>query len=233
MLVVRLGDGRLWQSNATRVDRRFVPASTSKIPHTLIALETGYAQGPDEFFAWDSVEREFDQWNQDQTLATAYARSAVWVYQRIARDLGSKAMGSWLERFGYGNHDIGGPDDLTRYWLDGPLAISAREQVAFLAKLATDELPLAPATLAAGRRIMRADAGPGWTLYAKTGWGRRAGAADIGWYVGWVEREAGAPWVFALNLDMPNEALRTARVPVARAVLAALGAIDTNNEKEN
>ena len=233
MLVLHLGDGRRWQSNAARVDLRFVPASTSKIPHTLIALETGYAEGPDEFFAWDGIERGFDVWNQDQTLATAYARSAVWVYQRIAHDLGSETMESWLERFDYGNHDVGGPEDLTRYWLEGPLAISAREQVAFLAKLATGELPLAPATLATGRRIMQADAGNGWTLYGKTGWGRRPGAADIGWYVGWVEREAGAIWVFAVNLDMPNEALRAARVPLARAVLAGLGAIETNNEKEN
>lgn len=164
MLVLRLGDGRRWESNAARVDLLFVPASTSKIPHTLIALETGYAEGPDEFFAWDGIEREFDVWNQDQTLATAYARSAVWVYQRIAHDLGSEIMESWLERFEYGNHDVGGPEDLTRYW---------------------------------------------------------------------VEREAGSIWVFAVNLDMPKEALHAARVPLARAVLAGLGAIDTNNEKEN
>jgi beta-lactamase class D len=235
MLVVRLDDGREWQCNPERVAERFVPASTSKIPHTLIALETGYAKSPEEFFAWDGVERAFDAWNRDHSLATAYAASAIWVYQRIAHDLGSGTMGRWLERFDYGNHDVGGTADLTSYWLDGPLMISAREQVAFLTKLATNDLPLKPQTLADGRRIMRADGGDGWTLYAKTGWGQRPGAADVGWYVGWVEREPGSAWVFALNLDMPDEAARAKRIPLTRAVLADLGAITTNEEtqKEN
>lgn len=230
MLVVRLDDAREWECNPERVGERFVPASSSKIPHTLIALETGYANGPDEFFAWDGVGRAFDAWNQDQTLATAYARSAIWVYQRIAHDLGSETMGTWLERFDYGNHDVGGPENLTTYWLDGPLAISAREQVAFLTKLATNKLPLRPATFADGRRIMRADAGEGWALYAKTGWGQRPGAADVGWYVGWVESESRPTWVFALNLDMPDGAVREKRIPLTRAVLADLGAITTNEE---
>jgi beta-lactamase class D len=141
-------------------------------------------------------------------------------------------MGTWLERFDYGNHDVGGPENLTTYWLDGPLMISAREQVAFLTKLAKNDLPLRPATLADGRRIMRADGGDGWTLYAKTGWGRQPDAADVGWYVGWVEREPGPDWIFALNLDMPDEATREKRIPLARAVLAELGAI-TTNEKSN
>ena len=187
MLVVRLSDGREWGSNPGRIDERFVPASTSKIPHTLIALETGYANGPETLFAWDGETRTFAAWNQDQTLGSAYARSAIWVYQQIARDLGYETMAGWIERLGYGNADTGTPADLTRYWLDGPLAISAREQVDFLSRLVRDELPLRRNTLNVGKSIMRADAGNGWALYAKTGWGMRDDAPDIGWYVGWVE----------------------------------------------
>lgn len=237
MLVVRLEDGREWHSNPARAGTRFVPASTSKIPHTLIALETGYAEGPDTFFEWDGVERAFDAWNGDQTLATAYSRSAVWAYQRIAAELGSNTMRKWLTLFDYGNHDVGAPDEVTTYWLQGPLEISAREQVAFLGRLARNELPVKPGTLAAGKAIMRADRGDDWTMYAKTGWGMRPGQADIGWYVGWVEREPvdpepGPTWVFAFNLDMADEATRSLRVPAARAVLGALGAIDINTDDE-
>lgn len=229
MLVVRLDDGREWDSNPERVDERFVPASTSKIPHTLIALETGYANGPETLFPWDGEARTFPAWNQDQTLATAYARSAVWVYQQIARDLGYETMANWIERLGYGNADTGTPADLTRYWLDGPLAISAREQVDFLSRLARGELPLRGSTISVGKSIMRADAGESWALYGKTGWGVRNGAPDIGWYVGWAETGETA-FVFALNLDMPDEAARAKRIPAARSVLAALGALPANQD---
>lgn len=229
LLVVRLDDGNEWQSNPARIGERFVPASTSKIPHTLIALETGYA-GPDKAFAWDGAQRAFAAWNQDQTLASAYRHSAVWVYQQIASDIGSETMGTWLTHFDYGNHDVGGPEDVTTYWLDGPLAISAREQVAFLTRLARNELPIDRGTRVLGRSVMQADAGPGWTLYAKTGWGARTDNADIGWYVGWVEPDAGSAWVFAFNLDMPDEEARGQRIPLVRAVLAELGAIV---QKEN
>jgi beta-lactamase class D len=232
MLVVRLDDGREWSSNPARIDERFVPASTSKIPHTLIALETGYANGPETFFEWDGEPRLFAAWNQDQTLGTAYQRSAIWVYQRIARDLGYETMARWIERLDYGNGDTGGPADLTTYWLEGPLAISAREQVDFLSRLVRDELPLRHNTLVVARTIMRADAGEGLVLYAKTGWGSRDGATDIGWYVGWIETD-GPDWAFALNLDMPDEAARARRVPAARAVLAALGAIPAGDGPAN
>lgn len=43
MLVQRLSDGQVWVSNAVRSKERFSPASSSKIPHTLIALESGVA----------------------------------------------------------------------------------------------------------------------------------------------------------------------------------------------
>jgi beta-lactamase class D len=224
LLVVRLDDGREWHSNPRRVDARFVPASTSKIPHTLIALETGYADGPDKHFSWDGTVHPFPTWNQDQTLASAYRHSAVWVYQKIASDIGSETMGAWLTHFDYGNHEVGGPDDVMSYWLDGPLAISAREQVAFLTRLAQNELPIDRETRVLARSIMQADAGPGWTLYAKTGWGAGNGD-DIGWYVGWVEADPGPDWVFAFNLDMPDEEARARRIPLVRAVLTELGAI--------
>lgn len=224
LLVVRLDDGKEWQSNPVRIGERFVPASTSKIPHTLIAFETGYADGPDKRFSWDGTAHEFAAWNQDQTLASAYRHSAVWVYQKIASDIGSETMGAWLTHFDYGNHATGGPDDVTTYWLEGPLAISVREQVSFLTRLAEDELPIDRETRVLARSIMQADAGPGWTLYAKTGWGARSGD-DIGWYVGWVEADPGSNWVFAFNLDMPDEAARARRIPLVRAVLTELGAI--------
>ena len=226
LLIVRLSDGATWVSNPARANRRYPPASTSKIVHTLIAIETGYAR-PDSAFEWDGTVRFVDAWNRDQTLASAFAVSAVWVYQRITADLGHATIAEWLEHLDYGNQYIGGETDLTTYWLKGPLAISAREQIDFLTRLATDDLPLAAATLAAAKPIMVADSGEGWTLYAKTGWRLDPDNADLGWYVGWLELAGASPdsWVFAFNLDMNSEADVAKRRPIVREALRQVGAL--------
>lgn len=228
LLIVRLEDGQEWVSGGSRIEARYPPASTSKIPHTLIALETGYANGPDTFFKWDGTLRFFDAWNQDQTLSSAYSISAVWVYQQIARELGHETMSHWIRQLEYGNQNIGSIDDLTTYWLRGPLEISAREQIQFLSKLATGALPVKPETLGLGKQIMLADQGEDWTLYAKTGWRSDGENIDIGWYVGWLQSlEDGQPhtYIFAFNMDMTNKSDRAKRKKVVRSALSRLSVI--------
>lgn len=228
LLIVRLEDGVEWVSGGSRIEARYSPASTSKIPHTLIALETGYADGPDTFFKWDGTQRFFDAWNQDQTVASAYSISAVCVYQQIARDLGHETMSDWIRQFEYGNRNIGSIDDLTTYWLRGLLEISACEQIQFLSKLASGDLPLKPQTLGLGKQIMHAEKGEDWTLYAKTGWWSDGENVDIGWYVGWLEKlERGEQhtYLFAFNMDMTEKSDRAKRKSVARTAFSMLGMI--------
>lgn len=224
LLIVRLEDGSEWFSGAARIDTRYPPASTSKIPHTLIALETGFAENGDMFFKWDGKSRFVREWNRDQTLTTAYQHSVVWVYQAITQAIGFEAMTSWIGKFDYGNNDTGNEDDLTSYWLVGPLQISAREQVDFLHRLVQEELPVSTETLQEAKTIMQADTGNNWALYAKTGWGLDESGPDIGWYVGWVENSLTGTYVFALNLDVLNDDDLAKRKTVARAALEAVGA---------
>ena len=62
---VRSGEGKL-------------PASTFKIPNSIIALETGVVEDPDkDVFKWDGVTRSIEAWNKDHTLRSAIAVSAV------------------------------------------------------------------------------------------------------------------------------------------------------------
>ncbi|MCV3271176.1 penicillin-binding transpeptidase domain-containing protein [Roseobacter sinensis] len=220
MRVERLSDGHEWSSNPERANERFQPASTSKIPHTLIALETGFA-GPETVFAWDGKRRTFESWNEDQTLTRAFQRSAVWVYQEIARGLGEEVMSEWLAAFDYGNAEIGGAQDLQQYWLRGPLAISADEQLAFLARLAREDLPLSAETYAKAREIMLAETQEDARLYAKTGYNLREGQDDLGWYVGWVE-DGAEIYVFALNMDLPGFDKAPERQRLVRHVLDRL-----------
>ncbi|WP_227272641.1 penicillin-binding transpeptidase domain-containing protein [Roseobacter weihaiensis] len=224
IVVRRLSDGQVWISNAERSTERFAPASSSKIPHTLIALETGMA-GPDTLFEWDGENRVFDGWNRDHTLTSAFRSSVVWVYQEVARRVGLTGMTEWLNRFGYGNADTGTEDTLTSYWLDDTLQITALEQTAFLERLAQRELPLSEATYAAADTIMQSDAGDVWTMYSKTGWRFSRTDMDVGWYVGWV-RCRDDTYVFALNMDMPDQSYLALRQSTSRAVLDAVGAFD-------
>jgi beta-lactamase class D len=226
LLVVRLQDGEQWTSGGERIDQRYPPASTSKIPHTLIALETGFAEGPDTVFEWDGKERTFDFWNRDQTLLSAYRFSAVWVYQCMTQTLGYETMSKWIGRLDYGNASIGTPDDLTTYWLLGPLETTAREQIEFLTRLATDDLPFSADTLQTGKQVMQADQGEDWVLYAKTGWRADGQNVDIGWYVGWLEQDRGSgqeTYVFAFNMDLVTADDRERRKTVVRAALIHLG----------
>jgi beta-lactamase class D len=229
LVVYRLEDGRTWTTGGHRPSARFVAASTSKIPHTLIALETGAVSGPEEWFEWDGELRFLPSWNESQDFAAAFKRSTVWVYQTVTPRIGSAALSEWLRRFGYGNADTGADGDVQTYWLRGPLKISAREQVAFLARLAACNLPLSARTYEQAIPMMLADTGDGWTIHAKTGWKSIPGETDIGWYVGWLEQTgAAAPgtYAFAFNLDMDaeNPALKM-REEAVRTALETIGAL--------
>ena len=224
LVIKRLSDDHVWINNPARADIRYIPASTSKIPHTLIALETKSAM-PETLFKWDGRERNFKMWNQDQTFTQAYQRSAVWVYQEITQSLGPEVMSDWLKRFDYGNHNIGTADDVASYWLRGPLETSAQEQVDFLSRLATRKLPISAATYTASRPMFVNEIQAGYTLYAKTGWMFDETAMDIGWFVGWVKTDIKDEiYVFALNIDMPDQMDTKKRKPLVMDALKNVGA---------
>lgn len=228
ILIRRLSDGAEWTGGGARVDERFVPASTFKIANSLIFLETGIVADPySDTLEWDGVER-MPGWDSDQTLATAFRRSAVWAYQHWARHLGHDRMESFVDRLDYGNGEIGGADNVALFWLQGPLEISAREQVDFLQRLEARALGFRPEVQDAVVDIMLHDeAGPAatqdWALYAKTGWAIRD-EPNLGWFVGWLETPV-ETWFFAVNVDLDYETGEGAlRERLARAALVEAGA---------
>ncbi|MFN3912077.1 OXA-1090 family carbapenem-hydrolyzing class D beta-lactamase [Hyphomonas sp.] len=228
-VVYRIEDEKTWMSGGARVFERFTPASISKIPHTLLALETGAVSGPDEVFVWDGTKRWADGWNETQDFAAAFQRSTVWIYQAVVPRIGAAQLTAGLQAFGYGNAEIGGPGQITRYWLEGPLAISAAEQAAFLSRLARRTLPLSARTFELAVPMMEAGRGEGWVMYAKSGWKSVPGEPEIGWYAGWIEQTGGpAPgtYVFVLNMNMDGtmeDASR--RRPAVRRGLEMIGAL--------
>ena len=211
-----------------RAQTRFSPASTFKIFNAMVALETGAAKDEYEVIRWDGVQRQFPDWNRDHSLASGMKFSVVWFYQEMARRAGQQRMQHWIDEAGYGNRDIGGGID--RFWLSGALRISAVEQIGFLRRLAAGTLPFSARSQETVRRITIQEAAPDYVLHGKTGWAMHEDMqrdADLGWYVGWVER-GGKRWFFAINIDMPrggDDAPK--RTAIGRVLLASAGALPT------
>ena len=152
----------------------------------------------DEEVAWDGVEREVPSWNRDHSLRSGIEVSAVWMYQLVAAEVGARRMAEFVAGTGYGNAETG--PNVTEFWLRGDLRISPLEQLDFLERLVTDDLPFAPEHQAAVRDIIVRERGDDWTWSHKTGTALAA-TPTLGWLVGTTSFDD-RDWVFALNLDL-------------------------------
>ncbi|MGE3848108.1 MAG: class D beta-lactamase [Gammaproteobacteria bacterium] len=211
--------GELTGHNEARASTRFVPASTFKIANTLIGLDQGAVNDVNEVVGFGGQPQPVTEWERDMSLREAIAMSNVAIYQALARRVGLKEMALAVERLDYGNRQIGRVVD--RFWLDGPLMISAVEQVAFLARLAERRLPVSDRAQGLTQEILLMDKGDDWGLWAKSGW-QNFPNEGVGWWVGWVSA-GGVNYPFALNMDMQNAEMGPMREKLARACLKSLG----------
>jgi beta-lactamase class D len=215
---------------------RLSPASTFKIPHAVVALETGVVT-KDTVERWDGVRHERQkEWNHDHTVITALRPSVLWFFQRIAPRIGAERMKTWLERFDYGNRDVSGP--VSEYWINGRLLISPREQVEFLRRFYGSSLPVSDAHVRQVREGLEQQAGTvqnalgvhrmkgdwrGVSLNSKTG-ATTAGGIRVSWLVGSL-RSAGREYVFATAIwraDGNVDSLDGAQLAVDAFITAGL-----------
>jgi len=204
--------------NPGRMDSAFMPASTFKIPNSLISLQTKAVADTSEIIKWDSVERFVPAWNQDLNMARALPISALWFYQECARRVGKDSMRHYLDLFNYGNRDT---TDIDMFWLNNKLKITAREQIAFLEKLYGEQLPFRPEDMKAVKKLLLLEKGENYKLRGKTGWGTER-KPDIGWLVGWLEHEDDV-YFYACNLDIIENEDRYARKRVVRNIFKDWG----------
>jgi beta-lactamase class D len=211
-------------SDTDRSGQAFLPASTFKIPNSLIALETGVVGDPDkDVFKWDGVKRGIEAWNQDHTLRSAIAASAVPVYQEIARRIGAERMQKYVDLFEYGNRNIGGGID--QFWLTGELRIDPVQQIDFVDRFRRGVLPVSKRSQDLVRDILPVTKAGDATIRAKTGLvGAELGRPSLGWLVGWAEKGS-AQTVFALNLDVRELRHVADRMKLAQQCLSDIGAI--------
>lgn len=198
MVITSLDGKKTFVFNKARSGKRFSPASTFKIPSTLIALQEGAIKDEKEVIRWDGKDKGFEAWNRDQTLETAFPASCVWFYQELAKRVGDRKYASRLSKLGYGNGNIG--PDVTTFWLNGQLKISAREQIDFLRRLYEEKLPFKKEHMRLLKKLMVVEENPRYTVRAKTGWAMRIDPQQ-GWYVGYVETGKKV-WFFATNIEI-------------------------------
>lgn len=234
VVVLDVATDRVSRSRDTTCTTRLPPASTFKIPHALVALETGVVTAT-SVERWDGTAYPGrPAWPRDHTVVSAMRPSVVWFFQRIAPRVGAERMHSWLARLGYGNADTSGP--VTEYWLNGRLRVSPEEQVHFLRRFYDGTLPVAAAHVASVQSSLVQEAGrfenasgshplevawrDGLALSAKTGATTASDGTSVSWLVGRLTVDgrhqvfASAVWAVGRPVDPlagAHEAMRELR----------------------
>jgi beta-lactamase class D len=236
-LLAEVGSGRTVLERGA-CDRRVTPASTFKIAISLMGYESGFLKdehNPALPFR-DGYPDWLPAWRQTTDPARWIQYSVVWYSQQVTRALGEERFGHFVRAFGYGNQDVSGDpgrhNGLTRAWLSSSLAISPREQVAFLTRLVQRTLPVSARAVAMTSRITRiAESPAGWDLHGKTGSGfpvRADGTRDqahgYGWFVGWATK-AGRTVVFARLIQNEREETGLAGIAARESLLADFPAL--------
>lgn len=210
-------DGRVKYQHNVNDRESFIPASTFKIPNTLIILEEGLIKDQFEVIKWDGKEREYALWNKDQTLKSAFQYSCVWCYQRYAKQVGDEKYHEYLRKFDYGNLITG--NDVARFWLDGELRMSVKDQVNFLRKVHAEELPIQKHHIRTLKRIMLSEEHKNHKIWSKTGW-----AGKDGWYVGYLVTE-NQTWFFANHIEINKNTDLDFRKKLTMEALKALNIV--------
>jgi beta-lactamase class D len=110
------------------------PASTFKIPNSLIALEVGAIKDENDRIKW--VEKPLStSLEQKAHIDRSLQNSTVWFYQELARRVGEKNYNKYLKACRYNN-----------FWLgeSSALQISPESELGFLLKLRKERQSLFP-----------------------------------------------------------------------------------------
>lgn len=189
-----------------------LPASTYKIPNSIIALETDVVEHDSVLFKWDGEQRAFKIWEQDLMFRDAFKFSCVPCYRAIARDIGVDRMNEYIAKFDYGNIQVDSTN-LDLFWLTGKATITPFQEIDFLKRFYNAELPISKRTENIVKKIMVLKENSTYKLSGKTGW-TMDDDKNNGWFVGFVEAK-NKVFYFATNVE-PNPSFDMALFPKIR-----------------
>ena len=177
-----------------------LPASTFKIANTIIGLETGVIKNDSTIFKWDGQEKWLDLWEQDLILRDAFQYSCVPCYQQVATKIGPQRMNEYVKKIEYGDLKIDS-NNISNFWLEGESRINQMQQIDFLKRFYSGQLPISVKTQKIVKQIMVIDT-ENYTLSGKTGLSI-SNEQYNGWFVGYIEVKDNV-YFFATNLEPTN-----------------------------
>jgi beta-lactamase class D len=206
-----------------------LPASTFKIPHSLIALQEKTVLDEHEIVKWDGIIRRLPddtalpEWNRDTDMVYAFKHSVVWYYEHLAERIGNAKYADYLRRLNYGNGDFSHGKGVN-FWVAGNFKVSPEEQIHLLRGLYHNDLPFSPAVMETVKEMMVIEEKNGTVMRGKTGWTVQQNE-NIGWWVGYVE-QGDRTVFFATRLRQPQPAQKdfaACRKTVTQNALHAIG----------
>ncbi len=200
-------------------DERVTPASTFNIPVALMGFDSGILRG--EHAPVLPFKTGYPSYNASWRAATDptsfLQNSVLWYAQQVTAGLGAARLHQYVQRFDYGNGNMGGDpgkdNGVTQAWVSSSLRISPLEQVRFLRQVANRELPLSAHAYDMTERIMpKQTLANGWEVVGKTGTasallpnGNEDATRQYGWYVGWAKKGQRTVVFARLMLDAKQE----------------------------
>lgn len=181
---------------------RISPASTFKVPLSLMGFDDGYLKSPSapKLPVKKGYNIYLPEWGQATDPQRWMRYSVVWYSQEIVKALGEEKLRNYLRELQYGNQDMSGhkgADPKMGFWIGSSLKISPAEQVGFMRKLMSGNLHFSKGAIENTKAIM--DLGVqknGWHLFGKTGSGtprtkdgKRLKNETFGWFVGFAEKD--------------------------------------------
>jgi beta-lactamase class D len=212
--------------NSTRCEQGFLPASTFKILHALIGLETGVITNESMVIPWDGVTRSVDEWNRDHTLASAIQYSVVPYFQEVARRIGPDRMKEYVDDADYGKMIIT-KETIDKFWLWGDSRITPWEQMNFILHFYTNKLPFTQTNIDLVKKLIILKKTDKYTFSGKIGMTVQNGN-NIGWMVGYFEENDNV-WLYVCNVESDTnntDLFKESRRGVTEMVFKSMGLME-------
>ncbi|MGB0868330.1 MAG: penicillin-binding transpeptidase domain-containing protein [Flavobacteriales bacterium] len=201
ILIFDVNKSKYYSNDLEYAKTSHLPASTFKIPNSLIALELGIVETDTSTILWDGKKRRFKIWEQDLSFRDAFHFSCVPCYQEIAAKVGVERMIDYTNKFQFGKMVLDS-NTLTNFWLEGNSGINQFQQIEFLQSFEESQLPVSERTESIMKRMMLITKNDSIELRGKTGWSNFE-KVNNGWYVGYVKRQENT-YYFATNIEPEN-----------------------------
>ena len=200
LVIAEAATGAVVHSEGDGCDDGIGPASSFKFPLAVMGFDAGVLTSPDEP-AWPYRSRyeAVRAIDRETTSPRRWLKESVlWFSHVLVADLGAERFARYVRDFGYGNADVSGDpgagNGMTHAWLNTSLQITPNEQLGFVRRFLTGQLPVSRAALVQTVAAMPHFAAGEWDMQGKTGTGYvkeangKRGKRQFGWFVGWASR---------------------------------------------